>query len=147
MFTRPCVGSHNIISCKQQNPYTESALTAIEQLLKGDYRSEEPQGCPIEYLIPEHRKAYIVPHDCRALLALITVARQELNNYKRNTPYYRHSRKVEELSLALDEKVKALAGRSGIVEYHANWLYSILTHEDVVSEHAEFEESQKNKNK
>jgi len=122
-------------------------MTAIELLLSGQYGSE-PTDCPVGSLIPETRRAYIVPHEYRALLALIVGARKELNSYKLRAPYYAHSDKVEVVARVLDEKLKANCGAPGIViEYHADWLYSVLTHEDIVREHDEFEERERNKHK
>jgi hypothetical protein len=122
-------------------------MSAVKMLLSGEY-GPEPGECPIGYLIPGNRKAYIVPHEYRAQLALITAARQEINRYVPRTIdlYFCHSAKVEGLAGALDETLKLLASPPGIVlEYHADWLYSVLTHEDVLREHEEFEERERNR--
>lgn len=112
----------------------------IRAMLAGEY-GPAPSTSPFPEFIPEGRKAHIVPHEHRALLTRIAHARRELNKYKPSQPRYAHQQVVETKALELDTLLKERAGVSGAiaVEYHAEWLYSVLTHEDVFREHEEFE--------
>lgn len=115
-------------------------MSAVSLLLNGEYGAE-PTSCPMTDLIPEGRKAYIVPRPQRALVTTIAQARRELNAYKESQPYVAHGRMIEERAAEVDELLRQRSGAPGsVVEYHAEWFYSVLTQDDIAREHAEFEE-------
>lgn len=116
----------------------------ILALQSGNYGPEP--DCAIGYLIPDGRKAYIVPKEYRALLMHIVKAREKLNYYSENDPYFLHSDLVEKARRGLDEAMLQDSGAAGVIEYHADWLYSVLSEEDILREHREFEEKNRPKN-
>ena len=124
-------------------------MSAVAQLLNGEIPTSIPE-CPFQDFVPDNRKAYVVPHHERPLLYLITYARAEFNTYRPIpcSPYYAHSLSVERIATEIDERMRALARERGAIaiEYHEGWLFSVLTHEDVVREHQEFEARERMKN-
>ena len=114
-----------------------TGLRAVAALRSGEY-GPVPSQCPLSYEIPKNRDWHIVPEKYRALLALIVEARKALNTPGRGQwAYYDGSVCVEAKHAELTHELFRLVGNplATVMEYHADWKFSVLTPEDVEREY------------